>query len=225
MAVTLKTGWMKRVIDGVSTRVYAQSHAKCCCYGSPEQGVTVQDKIETLGNKVEECFLHVSDGKGLLVATLTEGGVITADSASFDTINKNIKIYGDNRYEAGRADAAITVVPGIRVSDRDDSSGTIDPFVLSAGTYLYSVNAVNGYNGAVPSLPTISVSVSKGIAELINESASTSGIKAYASLASKTAVYLLELPEGAEVNTSFSGVINTDANNGTTQNGCVVKLV
>lgn len=45
---TLKTGWMKKLIDGVYTKVFAISHAKCCYYDYANDK-TVYDE---LGNKV-----------------------------------------------------------------------------------------------------------------------------------------------------------------------------
>lgn len=45
---TLKTGWMKKLIDGVYTKVFAISHAKCCYYDYANSK-TVYDE---LGNKV-----------------------------------------------------------------------------------------------------------------------------------------------------------------------------
>lgn len=223
MAVTLKTGWMKRTTDGGSERVYAQSHAKCCCFGDPRQGVTVQDKMDTLEHTVQECFQSVSDGKKLLASTLTEGGVETAGSASFEEINTNIKAYGAKRYNAGAANAQVEVTSAGTVKANEDGSGKVDTFILSPGTYLYSVNAVNGYNGELPAEPVIGVSVSAGTVHKIDEAVSSSGKRFYSSIVSKTATYLLGLPAGGEVITLFPNCMNTDLN-GNAINGCVVRI-
>lgn len=48
----IKNGWLKGIVNGVSTKLYAWSHAKTCIYGDPENGVTVQDKIEEINNNL-----------------------------------------------------------------------------------------------------------------------------------------------------------------------------
>lgn len=52
MAV-IKNGWLKGIVNGVSTRLYAHSHAKICAYGDPAAGVSVEDKIDELNSNLE----------------------------------------------------------------------------------------------------------------------------------------------------------------------------
>lgn len=49
MAV-IKTGWLKGIVDGVSTRLYAHTHSDLCAYGNPADGVTVTNKIDELNS-------------------------------------------------------------------------------------------------------------------------------------------------------------------------------
>lgn len=51
---TLKTGWLKGIVNGVSTKLYAWSHAKCCYYGNPADGVTVQEKLDGLSEDLSK---------------------------------------------------------------------------------------------------------------------------------------------------------------------------
>lgn len=61
MAV-IKNGWLKGIVNGVSTRLYAHTHSDLCVYGDPANGVTVTKKIDelnsNLGNKAATGHKH-----------------------------------------------------------------------------------------------------------------------------------------------------------------------
>lgn len=52
MAV-IKNGWLKGIVNGVSTRLYAHTHSDLCAYGDPADGVTVTKKIDELNSKLD----------------------------------------------------------------------------------------------------------------------------------------------------------------------------
>lgn len=52
MAV-IKNGWLKGIVNGVSTRLYAHTHSDLCVYGDPANGVTVTKKIDELNSNLE----------------------------------------------------------------------------------------------------------------------------------------------------------------------------
>lgn len=64
----IRSGWLKGIVNGISTRLYAWSHAEFCLYGDPSEGITVKDKIDELNSELSvhpfkaDFFLSIEAG-------------------------------------------------------------------------------------------------------------------------------------------------------------------
>ena len=76
MAV-IKNGWLKGIVNGVSTRLYAHTHSDLCAYGDPADGVTVTKKIDELNSNLESLssFYIDADSQLLTIAGIDSGAI------------------------------------------------------------------------------------------------------------------------------------------------------
>lgn len=118
---TLKTGWMKKLIDGVYTKVFAISHAKCCYYDYTNDK-TVYDE---LGNKVNT--------------------VNPASTGSFSHNRKSGSMVGNYSSTLGNDNIAsghYALAGGTKTTASGFASCSLGYDTLASGAYSYS----GGYN-------------------------------------------------------------------------------
>lgn len=64
---------------------------------------TLQNQIDTMSTKVDDCFQNVSDGKKAVASAITDKGVTTAQNAEFATMAANVRKIKTNPTLQGKA--------------------------------------------------------------------------------------------------------------------------
>ncbi len=107
MAV-IKNGWLKGIVNGVSTRLYAHTHSDLCAYGDPAKGVTVTKKIDELNSNLDGISAYFNNNRVVLngsdhidletpqgrvqIACNSEGGNVRLTKITSDGLNPHFEL-------------------------------------------------------------------------------------------------------------------------------------